>query len=79
MSLALEDMLAIKAGKTNLVKLKNYEAQLKDKLENYTARAICEIQKLLDEASRHIAYNTNITLVIENLLLDILEVKYICK
>lgn len=79
LSLALEDMLAIKAGKTNLVRLKNYEVQLKDKLENYTARAMCEIQKLLDEASRHIAYNTNITLVIENLLLDILEVKYICK
>lgn len=79
LSLALEDMLAIKAGKTNLVRLKKYQGQLKEKLENYTARAICEIQKLLDEASRHMAYNTNITLVIENLLLDILEVKYICK
>lgn len=79
LSLALEDMLAIKAGKANLVRLKKYQGQLKEKLENYTARAICEIQKLLDEASRHMAYNTNITLVIENLLLDILEVKYICK
>lgn len=79
LSLALEDMLAIKAGKANLVRLKKYQSQLKEKLENYTAKAICEIQKLLDEASRHMAYNTNITLVIENLLLDILEVKYICK
>lgn len=79
LALALEDLLLIKAGKSQMTRLVDKREELQEKSSEYTARAICEIQRLLDEARKHLVYNTNVTLVVENLLLDILEVKYICK
>lgn len=79
MSLIFEDMLFIKVGKLGKVRLKQSLAQLQGVEGEYTIGAISEIRKLLDGAVKEMTYNCNYTLVIENLLLNILEVKYICR
>ncbi len=78
LSLALETLLVIKSGSDKLY-LKSAESELSAVQNEYSIRAICEIQSLLDKAVKEQSYNGNITLIIENLLLNILEVKFICK
>lgn len=78
-SVIFEDMLFIKAGKSSRVKLKEIVPQLQEVEGEYTIRAIGEIRKLLDGAVREMSFNCNFTLIVENLLLNILEVKYICR
>ena len=76
-SLALEDVLAIKAGRE--CRLKSFIEKLKSVEGNYSIKAICQIQEFLNKAVKEQTYNVNLTLIIENLLLNILEVKFICK
>ena len=76
-SLALEDLIAIKNEKS--VRLAFIKERLENVSNDYSIKAICEIQSLLNNAVKEQSYNTNLTLIIENLLLNILEVKYICK
>lgn len=79
MSVIFEDMLFIKVGKKDKVRLKDYVAKLQDVEGEYTIEAISHIRKLLDEAVKEMQFNCNFTLVIENLLLNILEVKFVCR
>lgn len=76
-SLALEDLLSIKNNK--MVKMDFVKNRLENVESEYSVKAICELQSLLNTAMKEQFYNTNIALIIENLLLNILEVKYICK
>ncbi len=74
--LAVEDMILIKSG----LEGKN----LKDKSllkvsDEYTIKALIEIQNLIDKASREKSLNVSPLTIIENLLLKILEVKYLCR
>lgn len=78
LSLALEDLLILKSGGSN-VRLQTVKQDLINVQGEYSIRAICEIQSLLDKAVKEQSYNGNVTLIIENLLLNILEVKFICK
>ena len=77
LSLIFEDLLAIKSG--GKVKLEFCKQSLLPVSREYTVKAIVEIRKLIDKAAKEISYNCNFILVIENLLLNILEVKYLCK
>ena len=77
LSLVLEDMLAVKAKAE--CKLKEYQDVITKASDNYSIKAICQIQELLDQACKEQTYNVNTTLIIENLLLNILEVKFLCK
>ena len=79
LSTILEDLLFVKVGKLNRVRLKDEIKQLQAVEGEYTTKAIAQIQKLLDGATKEMGYNCNFTVVIENLLLNILEVKYICR
>lgn len=79
LSTIFEDMLFIKTGKTKFVKLQSHIAELKAVEGEYTVQAISEIRKLLDGAVKEMLFNCNFTVVLENLLLNILEVKYICR
>ncbi|MBO5394403.1 MAG: hypothetical protein J6A28_00665, partial [Clostridia bacterium] len=79
LSLIFEDLLFIKVGKVFHVRFKNVLPQLQAVESEYTITAISEIRKLLDGAVREMLYNCNFTIVLENLLLNILEVKYICR
>lgn len=77
MSLIIEDILMIKTG--GEIKLKKYIKEIETAQEDYSYKAVCEINKLLNKALKEIFYNTNQNVVIENLLLNILEVKFVCK
>lgn len=75
----LEDILFIKSGRSDKVKFEQAKDQLEKISSDYSVKAICEISSLINKARKEISYNTNTTLVVENLLLGILEVKYICR
>lgn len=77
LSLILEDLLSLKGGKNT--KLTDYQNDLEEVRGEYSIKAICEIQSLLNKAVKEMFYNGNMTVVLENLMLNILEVKYICK
>lgn len=75
----IEDLLFIKSGKNQSVKLKAYINKLESVQGEYTIKALAEIRTLLDKASKEMMYNCNFVMVLENLILNILEVKYLCR
>ena len=75
----LEDILFIKTNLSNKVKFKSYIEDLKSITDDYSLKAICQIQKFIDNSLKELYFNSNQILVVENLLLNILEVKYLCK
>lgn len=78
-SLLLEDLLFFKADKISYMRFKDNIKDFEGILQDYTIKAICEIRKLIDRANKELSFNGNPTLIVENLLMNILEVKYICK
>ena len=77
LSVAVESMLQIKAGVKP--KFEIFKEQLSAKAEEYTIRALCKIDEKICQLEKELSYNVNPIFAIENLLLNILEVKYICK
>ncbi len=77
LSLIYEDLLLIKGGKEG--RLSSFKSELEAVSQEYTIKAIVEIEKLINKAVREVGYNCNAMVVIENLLLSILEVKYLCR
>lgn len=78
-SLVLEDLLYIKSGKLDFVKFKSYLNRLKEVEGEYSVKAIIEIRSLIDKAVKEMMYNCNFIVVIENFILNVLEVKYLCR
>ena len=79
LSMLVEELIFIVAGKLELAKFPSYLERLTRVKYDYSIKALVEIQKLISQAVKEMQYNCNFTLVIENLLLNILEVKYLCK
>ena len=79
LSLIFEDILLIKAGKSSFARFKSKFSLLQAVECEYTVEAINEIRKLLNFTTKEMQYGCNFAVVIENLLLNILEVKYICR
>lgn len=75
----LEDILLIKVGREDEIRFNNAKGDYLKVKDDYSVKAICEIRKLIDNAMKEFSFNGNATVIIENLLLGILEVKYICK
>ncbi len=75
----LEDLLAKLCKKEELITLKTQMPFLNSIVEDYTVKSICEIEKLLRKIQEERFFNVNITGIVDNLLLGILEVKYLCK
>lgn len=75
----LEDILAKICKKDELVVLKSREEALTSVVKDYTVKSVCEIEKLIRKVNEERTYNVNLTNVVDNLLLGILEVKYLCK
>ena len=75
----MEDLLYLKSGNDKEVRLKSYAERLSKVKDEYSFRAISEIRGLIDKASREIMFNCNFVVVLENLILNILEVKYLCR
>lgn len=78
-SLIMEDLLYIKGGNENSIRLKSYKEKLKSVQSEYTIKAIIEIRALIDKAVKEMMFNCNFIVVLENLILNILEVKYLCR
>ena len=79
LSLLIEELMFIRANKFELCKLLSYRQKLENVKNDYSFDALIEIEKLIAQAVKEMLYNCNFTLVVENLLLNILEVKYLCK
>lgn len=79
LSIALEDIMKMKCESENLCKLKPFFDRLKDVEMEYSVQAVCEICKLISQLREKIEFNANMTVAIDNFLLKILEVKYLCK
>lgn len=79
MQVVLEDLLKIKVGKSDNIKLIEYKQELVKACDNYTVRAICKIVENINNYVKELFYNANYVLALENLLLNILEVKFLCK
>ena len=78
-ALCLEDILKLKCESENLMKLYMYKDELKEVEAEYSVRAICEIEKLISTLREKLEFNANLTVTLDNFLLKILEVKYLCK
>lgn len=77
MLLIIEDLLKLKTG--GKIKLDMFEDRLKRASENYSIKALVKINEKINEEQKQVFYNVNQLIAMENLLLNILEVKYICK
>lgn len=78
-SLLLEDIIAIKAGQEELLKFEFVKDELKVVLNDYSLKAIAEIEKLIENVVMEFKSNANQILVVDNFLMNLLEVKYLCK
>ena len=75
----VEDMLKIKCESENLCVLKPFLRDLKDVEAEFSVEALCEISHLVSRFLEKIEFNANFMVSIDNLLLKMLEVKYLCK
>lgn len=79
MSLCIEDIIKLKCESEDLCKFKMYKEELKDIEPEFSVEALCEISKLIGRLLEKIEFNANLTVAIDNFLLKMLEVKFLCK
>ncbi len=77
MEFILEDLLKLKVGKK--IRFEMFEEELKKASESYSIKALIKINEKINKQQKEVFYNVNQLIAMENLLLNILEVKYICK
>ncbi len=77
--LLLEELIFLKTKRKHLACLAFVENQLTAIENDYSLKAIGEIMLKINDAKKKLFFNTNFNLVVDNLLLNILEVKYLCK
>ena len=77
--LCIEDMLKLKCESENLCKLTTFTQELQDAEPEFSVEALCEISKLVSNLREKLEFNANLTVAIDNFLLKMLEVKYLCK
>ncbi len=79
MSLCLEDLIKLKCESEKLCKMKMFKDELAAVEPEFSVLAICEIAKLISALREKMEFNANITVAVDNFLLKMLEVKYLCK
>lgn len=77
--LCIEDMLKLKCESEDLCKLSTFAQELRDAEPEFSVEALCEISKLVSSLREKLEFNANLTVAIDNFLLKMLEVKYLCK
>ena len=78
-SFCLEDMLKIKTEIKDYCLMKMFLPKIESVESEFSVQAICEILNLITFFRKKLEFNANLPVAIDNLLLKILEVKYICK
>ena len=79
MCLCIEDMIKLKCESESLCKLSTFTQELQDAEPEFSVEALCEISKLVSNLREKLEFNANLTVAIDNFLLKMLEVKYLCK
>lgn len=79
LSVAVEDIIKLKCDSEDLISLTPYKSDLKDVEPEFSVEALCEISKLISKFVEKREFNANLTVAVDNLLLKMLEVKYLCK
>lgn len=79
LAIALEDIIKIKCDRESLCKFDCYIEEFKEVEPEFSVEALCEISKLISNLKKKIEFNANLTVTIDNFLLKMLEVKYLCK
>lgn len=79
LSMIMEDLIAIKTKHRDLIRLKYIENELTQVADEYSMRCITEIEKLIRKDMKEMKFFTNTTLVVDNFLMNMLEVKYLCR
>lgn len=75
----MEDIVKLKTEQESLCSMPLYLDALKSVESEFSIDAICEISSLISQFIERREANVNEQVALENLLLKILEVKYICK
>lgn len=78
-SLCIEDIIKLKCESESLCRLTKYTKDLKDVEPEFSVLALCEISKLISSLREKLEFNGNVTVAIDNFLLKMLEVKFLCK
>lgn len=73
------DLLMINLNQTSLIKNENLTLELKNIAKEYSIIAIIKILKSLSEYKKRLNSNVNLSILADNLLLEILEVKFLWK
>ena len=79
LSLLLEDILLKKCKKDDMILLKSKKDLIGSIASDYSIKSVCEIEKLLNKTILERNFNVVLNTIVDNLLLGILEVKYLCK
>ena len=79
LSLCIEDIIKLKCESEDLCKLKSYSGDLKDIEPEFSIEALCEISRLISKFREKLEFNANLTVAVDNFLLKMLEVKFLCK
>lgn len=79
MTTILEDLLAKLCKKDELISLKSQNAVLSSLANDYSVKSICGIENLIQKVQQEREFNVNLSAIVDNLLLGILEVKYLCR
>jgi len=75
----LEDLLAKICKREELIVLKSQKNFFETIASEYSIKSVCEIEKLIRKLQEERFFNVNLPAIVDNLLLGILEVKYLCK
>ena len=73
------DILMLKLNMPSLIKNSNLVVEFGNVLEQYSVLALVEILKRLNGVKKKLDSNVNLALLADNMLLEILEVKFLCK
>lgn len=77
--LVLEDVLLLKTNKKAGIRLEGLRKQLNEVSDELSVKCLVALSGLIVKAMKEIGYNVNFPLVVDNLVMNILEVKYLCK
>ena len=78
-STVIEDSLLIKTDRSAAVRLEVFRPQIEQIGRELSVKCLSSLCGVLSKAVRDLSYNVNLPLVADNLVMNILEVKYLCK
>lgn len=79
MNLAIEDALILKTQKNGKIALDMFRDKISAIANDLSIKCLSNLCLTLNKAVRDLSFNVNLPLVADNLVMNILEVKYLCK